>query len=98
MKLTEKLDKILEENLRYTVFKLSISNTLEDRQELNNLGELNKYLSKANGNYIVVAIKDKGAMAKMVSMNRGEKQHTSPISKNQHSGIFKKLKDMEFAV
>lgn len=94
MNLSEKLLK-LHENIRYTVFKLDRTNNLTDRQELNNLGELNKYLSKANGNYIVVGIKENGkSLAKFIAMNKGEKQSESPVDKNQHSGIFKKLKEM----
>jgi tmRNA-binding protein len=93
MKLTEKVDNLLEANIRYTVFKIDGSNNLKDRQELNNLGELNTYLSKANGNYAVIGIKDKGAKAKFVAMNKGSKHSESPINKNQHSGLFNKIKE-----
>lgn len=98
MKLTEKINNLFEKNIRYTVFKLAMNNDLKDREELNNLGELNKYLSKVSGNYIVVATKENGkSQAKFIGMKKGERSGgESPINKNQNAPIFKRLKDMDF--
>ena len=100
MKLAEKILEMVESNVRYTVFKLAINNGLKDRQELNNLDELNTYLSKVSGNYVVIGTKGNGkSQAKLISVVKGERRGgQSPINKNQNTNIFNELKKMKFDV